>query len=162
MAYLVVIRGPLGVGKTTIAHQLAQEISAHYISIDEVLVENGLDRSSGDFDVQDFIKANNFIIPRIKKKLSANQSVVLDGNFYFLEPIEQLVNEVPVPVHVFTLKAPLNVCILRDSQRDMSYGKEAATAVYDLVKRFDYGEAIDASNSIQNTINAILIYLKDK
>jgi shikimate kinase len=34
MEYFVIIRGPLGVGKTTIAKRLAKQLNAKYISID--------------------------------------------------------------------------------------------------------------------------------
>ena len=37
MKKLILVRGPLGVGKTTVARKLAASLNAHYISIDSVL-----------------------------------------------------------------------------------------------------------------------------
>ena len=44
MSYFIIIRGPLGIGKSTIAKALAEILKAEYIAIDKVLEENGLDR----------------------------------------------------------------------------------------------------------------------
>lgn len=47
--------------------------------------------------------------------------------------------------HIFTLKAPVEVCIERDKNRAETYGEDAARAVHSLVSRFDYGMVIDAT-----------------
>ena len=48
MSNCIVIRGPLGVGKTTVARALAEQLSALYISIDQVLEDHDLLRSDGE------------------------------------------------------------------------------------------------------------------
>ncbi|MDD4111129.1 MAG: (d)CMP kinase [Clostridia bacterium] len=37
MSYYIIIRGPAGVGKTTIAKNLQDKLGADYISFDEIL-----------------------------------------------------------------------------------------------------------------------------
>jgi len=67
MSYFVIIRGPLGIGKSTIARKLSKILNAEYISIDKVLEENNLDKADNNFTPEDFIKANEIILPKIKK-----------------------------------------------------------------------------------------------
>lgn len=41
----IIIRGPLGVGKSTVARAVAEKIGGVYVSVDKVLDQNGLDRA---------------------------------------------------------------------------------------------------------------------
>jgi len=132
----------LGVGKTTVAQELAQLINAEYISIDEVLAENGLDvidEEDGCITAANFIKANEIVLPHIKELLQAGRIVVIDGNFYHREQIDHFVMNLDARHEVFTLKAPVEICIKRDSKREHPHGEGAARAVYALVNRFEYG-----------------------
>jgi len=45
MEYCIIIRGPAGVGKTTIAKKLAKYLNADYASIDKIMKENKLDNN---------------------------------------------------------------------------------------------------------------------
>jgi predicted kinase len=148
MSYLVIIRGPLGIGKSTIAKKLAEEIKGDYISIDDILADNNLDQvdeKEGCISLKNFLKVNEIILPRINQSIQKNVSVVVDGNFYHKDQIDDLVKNFPANNYVFTLTAPLEVCLERDSQRQKSYGKDATTAVYSLVSKFEYGKVIDVS-----------------
>jgi len=44
MSYYIIIRGPLAVGKSTIAKKLAEILKADYVPFDDLLHEYGLDR----------------------------------------------------------------------------------------------------------------------
>jgi uridine kinase len=147
MEHFILIRGPLGIGKTTIARKLAHALNGEYVSVDLFLEKLGLDKVQGDsIPLKNFIKANELIIPYARKKLAKHETVIVDGNFYFKEQIEHLVKNVPARTYAFTIKAPLRVCIQRDGKRKMPYGKGSVEAVYRLVSRFDYGIPIDAGN----------------
>ncbi len=61
--------------------------------------------------------------------------------------------------YIFTLKAPLKVCISRDNKRMKAHGKKAAQAVYKLVSRFEYGISINATKPIDNCVKEILSHL---
>ena len=160
MTYYIIIRGPLGIGKSTIAKELAKKLKAEYISIDKVLKKHDLDiidKKEGCIPAENFIKGDDLIIPKIKE---TDKIVILDGCFYHKEQIEHLKKNLK-PIFIFTLKAPLAVCIERDKKREKPYGKEAAKAVYDLVSRFDYGNIIDTENkNVDETVKEILSYLK--
>lgn len=146
MAYYIIIRGPLGIGKTTIARKLAEILNADYISMDVLLEKHGLDRvdeSEGGIPARNFTKANEIILPEVKQKLSRGKVVIFDGCFYHKEQIEHLLKSLDYKHYVFDLKAPLEICIDRDSKRKKSYGAGAATAVFNMVSRFDYGEGIN-------------------
>ena len=43
MSYYIIIRGPLGCGKSTVSKRLTNILNGHYIDVDEILKEQGLD-----------------------------------------------------------------------------------------------------------------------
>lgn len=159
MKYFVIIRGPLGCGKSTVARKLSDVLDAEYVSIDELLEKNGLDEIDakiGCIPKENFIKANDLIIPRAIKMLSKGRVVVFDGCFYYKEPIEQLIRALKHPYYVFTLKVPLDVCIERDRKRKKPLGETAAREVYRLVSNFDYGIVIDATKSPEISVKEVV------
>jgi predicted kinase len=167
MIYFVVIRGPLGIGKSTIAKQLAELLNGDYISIDAVLEENGLDKvdeKEGCIPVKNFIRANEIAIPKVRASLNKGKVVVFDGNFYHREQLDNLIKGLKdYKNFVFTLKAPLEICIERDSKRKRAYGKDAAAAVHCLVSKFDYGLIIDSCNKTpEQTVKEITLHLPIK
>lgn len=153
---LIIICGPLGVGKTTISKLLAQKIAADYYSIDDILTENNLDVVDENISCipeENFLKVNQIIAQKV---LQNNQSAIIDGNFYYQNQIEDLIKNVPFKSFVFTLTAPLEICIKRDSDRPNSHGIGATTAVFNLVSQFNYDEIIDISNlTIEDSIDQI-------
>ncbi|MFA6525415.1 MAG: AAA family ATPase [Patescibacteria group bacterium] len=154
MKKLIVIRGPLGIGKTTIAKKLASDLKAECVSIDEILKDYGLEKDR-DYVAEDFIKANEIIIPKLKTILKKN-NIIVEGNFYFQEVLEHLLKNTTGNHRVFTLKAPLEICLARDKQREKSLGPLATEAIYSLVNRFDYGIPIDGRNRIGKIVEEII------
>ncbi len=150
MAYFIIIRGPLGVGKTTIAKKLAKILDAKYISIDAVLEKSGLDKVSGKekyISLRNFITVNKKSLPKMKNILKRSKIIVLDGNFYYKKQIQHLIRKLlRYKIYIFTLKATLPTCIKRDGQRKKPYGKDAVQAVYSAVSRFDYGIKVKTDN----------------
>ena len=91
MSNLIIIRGPLGVGKTTISKHLAERLKGIHIAIDKVLEKHELDKVKGRcIPLQNFIKANKLILPEINKTLAKGKSVIIDGNFYHKGQITHL------------------------------------------------------------------------
>jgi len=162
MSFYLIIRGPLGCGKSTIAEELAKRLKAEYISIDNILAEHDLEKEweEGYIAQKSFKKANEIIIPTVKKMLAKDKPVVIDGNFYWKSQVEDLITKLKFPHQVFTLKAPLEICILRDSKRKKPYGEEAARAVYKKTITFDYGTNINIDRPLQECIDEILAQLK--
>lgn len=148
MNKLIVIRGPLGVGKSTVARKLAERLNGCYVSIDDMMSDLDLDKAEegGGIPVRNFIQANESIIPSLKQSLSSNQPVIVDGNFYHQEQLDHLFSETGNENEIFTLKAPVEVCIKRDMGRNKPYGEAAARAVHMMVSRFDAGTVIDVAN----------------
>jgi len=142
-----IIRGPLGVGKSTIAKMLAEKIDAKYISVDSVLDENNLTPKEGNITVDVFLEANNIIIQKMNDKVA-----VIDGNFYYQEQLDDLKSKLPKDTIVFTLKASLETCIQRDSARKKSYGEGATMAVYNLVNQFDAGVIVETEGKTEETV----------
>lgn len=159
MGYFIIIRGPLGCGKSTISKRLAKILNAEYVSVDEVLAKHGLDKVDPDAEcipAENFIKANEVVLPEAKRHLSNGKVVIFDACFYHKEPIEHLIKNLPYQNYVFTLKAPVDVCIARDRARDKTHGEDAARAVHSLVSRFDYGTVIDITKPLDEVIKSIL------
>jgi uncharacterized protein YutE (UPF0331/DUF86 family)/broad-specificity NMP kinase len=154
--FVIIIRGILGIGKITIAKMLTKDLGADYFSIDSILEQEGLDKvdeKQGCIPLSNFIKANEKILLKIKETICLNKTVIIDGNFYHKEQLDNLVNSLSdSKVYIFTLKTSLKTCIQRDKERQNSYGKDAATAVYKLVSRFDYGIIIDTENKTEKVV----------
>ena len=160
MNYLIIIRGPLGVGKTAVSKALAKKLGALYVSIDEVLSENGLDRETDDdgggIPVGNFIKGNELVLPEIKQALKRGRAVIIDGCFYHKEQIQHFLDHLEAEIHVFTLKAPVETCIRRDAGRKKPYGEDAARAVHMFVSEFDYGTVIDTEGrSLEDMVSEV-------
>lgn len=163
MAYYIIIRGALGIGKTELSKRLSKILRAKHISMDSLLRKMGLDRISknaGCIPAENFIKADNKIFPEAKKLLAKGRIIIFDGCFYHKKQIMHIIKNLKFKHYVFTLKAPLRVCMARDSKRIKVYGKSAAEAVFKLVSRFDYGTIVNTNKKkISQTIKRILSYL---
>lgn len=157
MSYYLIIRGPLGSGKTTIAERLAQEMQAKHIAIDSILDEHHLtdDHEDGYISQNSFKRANEICAPEADRLLKAGTPVIFDGNFYWPSQIDDLINRLDFPHEVFTLTVPLDICIERDGSRDKPHGRDAATAVYEKTVSFSYGKLIDATDSAERIITAL-------
>ncbi len=156
--YYIIIRGPLGIGKSTISEKLSKKLNAKYVAYDRILDENNIEEwEDGYVSIRSFLKANEIASKKAKKLLDKGKAVIFDGNFYFKEQIEDLINKLDFPHYVFTLKAPLKVCITRDSKRKKIHGKDATEEVYRKSTSFKYGEIIDTNNkSVEEVINEIM------
>ena len=161
MSYYIIIRGPLGCGKSTIAESISQRINAQHFSVDKILAEHNLehDKEEGYISQKSFKKVNEIISPDAEKILEGGKPVIFDGNFYWKSQIEDLISRLHFPHYVFTLKAPLEVCIERDKSRNNTHGEAAARVVFNKSTEFDYGEVIDVTNPLHETTEEILSYV---
>ena len=164
MTYYIIIRGPLGCGKSTIAKELSKILEAKCFLIDEVVDKHKLfkDKEEGYISQNTFIKANEIIVPEAKKILNKGTPVIFDGNFYWKSQIEDLVKRLKYPHRIFTLKAPLKVCIDRDKKREKALGKDAARVVYKKTTEFDYGTIIDITTPLNECVKEIIYHLPKK
>jgi len=153
MSFYLLIRGPLGVGKSTVSERLAKKIGAQHISIDRILDERGLWEEGR---VSEFLKANEFAGKEARDLLNTGTPVIIDGNFYWESQIDDLIDRLDFPHYLFTLKAPLSVCIARDGRRTPPHGAEAAQEVYTKSTRFTRGVSIDATRSADDVVEDIL------
>jgi len=102
---LIIIRGPLGVGKSTVSKILAKNIHAEYISVDKFLK---------DHSVENTLNTNKIISNIVKNR---NNSFVIDGCFYYQEQIDDLKKKLKDPLTIFTLISSVEICIKRDLKR---------------------------------------------
>ena len=162
MGYYIIIRGPLGSGKSTISKRLSVSLKAKCISIDRILEEHNLEKWEKGYISQDsFLKVNEIAAAKAIRLLEKGVVVIFDGNFYYKSQIKDLVKRLGKhKPFVFTLKIPLKVCIERDSKRKKPLGAEAATDVYRKSTEFDYGIGIDATKPKDKMLERILFCLQ--
>jgi predicted kinase len=161
MAFYVIIRGPLGSGKSTLSKSLSETLNAELFPVDRILEEYHLENEleEGYISQKSFKKANGIIASRAQKLLEAGKPVVFDGNFYWKSQIQDLVSRLAFPHRVFTLKAPLEVCIERDRNRKKSHGEDAARAVFSKSAGFEYGIPVDVNRPPKECVDEILSHL---
>ena len=161
MSFYVIIRGPLGCGKSTISERLSKILNARYFAVDRVLEEHDLenDREAGYISQKSFKRANEIIAPQAQKILDSGKPVIFDVNFYWKSQVDDLISRLDFPHYVFTLKAPLEVCIERDRKRNKTHGEDAARAVFKKSTGFEYGTVIDINKPLKKCIDEILSLL---
>lgn len=159
MKYFIIVRGPAGVGKSTISQSLAKKLKAHYISFDKVLSDNEIDIVEGDcIQLYNFIKADDIVVPEVLDKINT-EIIIFDGCFYHLEQIEDLLKRIPTKSYVFNLKANIDECIARDTKRTGidGMGDQRVKDVYRLVSKFDFGINIETGGrSVEEITEDIL------
>ncbi|MCI4356976.1 MAG: AAA family ATPase [Thermoplasmata archaeon] len=149
--FFAIVRGPLGVGKTTVCRALADSIGAKVVSIDAI-VDPEWDGGSERL----FLKANVAAATLAKESLELGVPVLFDGNFYWKRQISDLESRLPFPHAVFTLAAPLSVCIERDLNRPSPHGSLAAREVFAKVVRVDAGVPINAARGLSAIVEDLL------
>ncbi len=163
MSYYIIIRGPLGCGKTAVAGRITKLVKGRYFSIDKILNEHGLlkEWEEGYISQKSFIRVNGIVAPKAEKLLSSGIPVVFDGNFYWKSQIDDLIKRLDFPHYVFTLQVPLEICVKRDRERNKTYGKKSAEDVYKKSAEFNYGETIDATKPLKEVVDDILSFLPE-
>lgn len=161
--YYIIIRGPLGVGKSTISEKLKKQLNAELISIDHLLekYKDEVPKNEwGDILLPGFIAVNNHIKDEIEERLKKGQIFIFDGNFYYKEALEDLISKLNFKNYVFTLKASLETCMLRNNNRSNSRSEIAAKGIYKITTKFDYGINIQTEDkSIDEVVKEIKSYL---
>ncbi|MFH1047059.1 MAG: AAA family ATPase [Patescibacteria group bacterium] len=151
---IIVIRGPLGVGKSTVARAIAGSLKGHYISIDQVMENHGLDKGEegSGIPARNFIEGNDFVLQMMAE--SEGDTHVIDGNFYHQDVLDDLTSRFAGTTKIFTLKASVETCIHRDRERPKSYGEDAARAVYGMISSFDAGTIIQTDDKSESEVAA--------
>ncbi|MBR9705875.1 ATP-binding protein [Candidatus Pacearchaeota archaeon] len=163
----LIIRGALGIGKSTVSKKLANVLDARHISYDELIDVHPylLDhKEDGYISQKSFFIANNMALDRARKDLEKRRLVIFDGNFYWKSTLDDFVlkmHDLGYSGQIFTLTAPLDVCMGRDAAREKPYGPEAAKAVYKKANSFESGVEVDTTNiNEDDVVNYIIKNLK--
>lgn len=150
MRKTIIIRGPLGVGKTSIAKGVAKKLGGVHVSVGKILRENNLDRiGEKHIPLENYLKVNSIIEVQVRP---VEGILVIDGNFYYKEQLKDLKKRLSKPFIIFTLTASLDTCIRRDILRDKPQGKEAAIKMHNLVSLYKTGIIIDTENKSQGEV----------
>ncbi len=161
MSFYVIVRGPLGSGKTIVSERLARALGGDRISVDSILGEHDLERwEDGFISERSFLEANAVAIRAAEPRLEHGLPVVFDGNFYWRSVVDDLVERLRAPHLVVTLRVPVEVCLARDAEREHPLGPESVRDVYRKSTEFDYGVDVDATGTVDQTVDAILGQLR--
>ena len=153
MKKLIIIRGPLGVGKTTVSKILAQNLHAEYISLDKIIKDNDLEGVDG-ISLENFLKSNEIIFELIS---NSEKIFILDGCFYYQEQLDDLMKKFKNNIKILSLMSTIEMCIKRDSKREKVYGEDAARFVHMITTKIKMGYEIDNTNlTIDETVNQIM------
>lgn len=153
MKKLIIIRGPLGVGKTTVSNILAQNLHAEYISLDKIIDDNNLEGEDG-IPLENFLKANKIIYDIAKK---SENSFIVDGCFYYQEQIDDLTKKFYNNAIIFTLTSHVEKCIERDSKRAKVYGEDSARFVHMVTTKIQAGNEVDNTDmTVEETVEKIM------
>jgi len=131
--YHLILRGPLGSGKSTVAEALARAIHGEVVHLDGLADKNWDGGSAGMFR-----RGNVALERRARPLLAKGIPVIFDGCFYWKTQIRDLETRLPFPHESFTLKVPLSVC---------------------KVSRFEWGVPIDGLQSVALQVKSIKSHL---
>ncbi len=155
MKKLILIRGPLGVGKTTVSHILSQNLGLEYLSLDKIIDDNCLAPTDSDgIPLETYLKANEIILDLAEK---SKNTLIIDGCFYYQKKIDELVKKFDDNVEIFTLTSHVDKCIERDSKRPKVYGEESARFVHMMTTKIKAGHEINNTDlSVNETVEKII------
>jgi len=157
MKKLIVIRGPLGVGKSTVSKLLEEKLGANYLSLDKILEDNDLEAEDG-IPLENFLKANELILELVNK---SEKSYIIDGCFYYQEQIDDLKQKFEDDIIIFSLTSSVEKCILRDSKRAKVFGEDSARYVHMITTKIKEGIEIDNTDlTVKETVEKIHDFLK--
>lgn len=160
MTYFVIIRGPLGAGKSTVSQRVARAVKGLHIDMDRILEKEVPEEWVNDsLTERTFLAVNGIAAERAWSVLAGGSPVIFDQNFYYLTVLEDLIGRLQYPYRVFTLDIPLEVCIERDRGREISYGAKSAETVYRKNAGLEYGIRVDANRPVEVVVEEILGHL---
>ena len=163
-AFFVIIRGPLGAGKTTISKELARDYNAHHISIDEILEKFNLEEwEDGYISEMSFLRVNEIAAKESMMQLENGLPVIFDGNFYYKSVILDLIGRLKeFEGIVITLAVPLEVCMRRDASRRSSLGENETRMVHKKSTEFNFGIEVNADRGRKEVLDNISRIIKTK
>jgi|HubBroStandDraft_1064217.scaffolds.fasta_scaffold26006_2 predicted kinase len=149
--YYLILRGPLGSGKSTVAKALARSIRGKVVHLDG-LADKNWDGGSARM----FLRGNVALERTARPLLARGIPVIFDGCFYWKSQIRDLESRLPFAHETFTLKVPLAVCIDRDRRRSPNpSGPVQAGIVFRKVTRFEWGLPVDGLQSVALQVRSI-------
>jgi len=153
----------MAVGKTTIARTLAEMLDADHVAVDDVLVRHRLARTdlySGRLITDYLIAADDIMLPQAEEGLKGGKVVIFDHCFYDVDHLDDILQRLQYPHFIFSLHAPVDVCIERNRTRPRSWGGVRRNHRY--VSQLEIGIGIDVGEiSAEQAAEQLLSHLPE-
>jgi len=161
-SYFLIVRGPAGVGKSTISKLVSEKINAKVYHYDRIMKGFGYNYIPGEkwVPLHKFISADKKMIPKFVNLLEKESNLILEGNFYHVEQINNLVSKINFLSVVVTLKGSLETCIKRNKDRGEKMAREVIEEVYSIMPEFKEGIHIDTDDKdVEKIVDEIMNHL---
>lgn len=149
----IIIRGPAGVGKTTLAKKLIAYFNSHKISAK--YFSPGLMRKKHNlgFSMKEKLKADNFLISEARDIIEKGHVAIFDEVYYYPQQMLNFRNKLGSPI-VIHLKAPIGALLERNSKRTgkKKLSEKRMRDVYGLDRRFRNGNVINTHKRNKNQV----------
>lgn len=155
MTKAILLRGPAGVGKSTIGKQLQEQLSGNWANLDVDLFKHMISKESSLFRSD---TAHDVTLYFLEKLLQSDVSVVIEEIFKepFYYQTLKLFEKYNCEVLTVFLTAPADTVVQRDKERAKHKGEDTIRMLHNEISPLSEKLIIDTSrNTTQETVDQI-------
>ena len=156
MTKTILLRGPAGVGKSTIGKQLQEQLSGNWANLDIDLFKHMISKDSSAFRSD---TAHDVALYFIEKLLQSSVNIIAEEIFKepFYKQTLELFEKYDYQILTVFLTAPVDTVVQRDAGRAKNKGEDIIKGLHSEIVSLNEKLVIDTS---QNTIQEIADQIK--
>lgn len=160
--FVIIIRGPIGVGKSTISGLLERKLAnTNHVDVDKIKHKLGGRPSESRTS-----RAHQIARQRVRSLIKQKKNIIIEEIFRWNDysAMKKLVKNINYHIVKIYLKAPLDVLIKRDQARIVKHkGHEIVKEFYKKIRPVDEDLNLDTSKmSKQKLVSSIIKYIRSK
>ena len=155
MTKAILLRGPAGVGKSTIGRQLQEQLPGSWANLDVDLFKHMISKKSSMFRSD---TAHDVALYFLEKLLQSNTNMVIEEIFKepFYNQTLELFEKYNCEVLTVFLTATVDTVVQRDEARAKNKGEDTIRMLHDQIASLNEKLVIDTGqNTIQETVDRI-------